>query len=160
MILIYSILFIVLVGSYFVDAQKTKRALRIAWKGFLRLLPPFLQMLIIASFIIYFVPTSVMSKYLGVSSGINSIFIGGFIGSVALVPGFVAYPLTKILIQNGGTYMSGAAFVTTLMMVGIASFPLEKEFFGVRVALIRNIISFFIAITIALFIGMFYGELL
>ena len=160
MILVYSVIVSLVLVSFLFDVNKTKKALKIAWKGFLRLLPPFLQMMIIASLVLYLVPSSLMVKYLGASSGIASIFIGGIIGSIALIPGFVAYPLTKVLLQNGVSYMAGASFVTTLMMVGIATYPIEKEFFGARVTIARNIISFFIAVTIAFFVGLFYGELL
>ncbi|GAH23643.1 unnamed protein product, partial [marine sediment metagenome] len=52
-----------------------------------------------------------------------------------------------------------SAFTTTLMMVGIITFPLEKEYFGVKVTVIRNIISFFIALIVAIITGIFFGEI-
>jgi len=51
-----------------------------------------------------------------------------------------------------------SAFTTTLMMVGIITFPLEKEYFGVKVTVIRNTISFFIALIVAVITGIFFGE--
>ncbi len=36
-----------------------------------------------------------------------------------------------------------AAFTTTLMMVGVMTYPVEKEYFGAKVTIIRNLISFF-----------------
>ena len=53
-----------------------------------------------------------------------------------------------------------SAFTTTLMMVGILTYPVEIEYFGVKVTIIRNVISFFIALIVALSIGFFFGELL
>jgi len=51
-----------------------------------------------------------------------------------------------------------AAFTTTLMMVGVLTYPIEKEYFGIKVTIIRNTISFFIALVVAVIIGIFFGE--
>lgn len=160
MVLLYSFLFVLLLISFYFDRKKTKKAIKIAWKGLLNLLPPFLQMIVIASVILFFVPESIISQLLGNEHGAFSILIGGVIGSIALIPGFVAYPLAAISIENGASYMASSAFVTTLMMVGIVTYPIEKKFFGKKVTIIRNIISFFIAIIIALVVGLLYGEIL
>ena len=52
-----------------------------------------------------------------------------------------------------------SAFTTTLMMVGVLTYPVEKAYFGVKVTIIRNVISFFIAFIIAIMIGVFFGEI-
>ena len=52
-----------------------------------------------------------------------------------------------------------SAFTTTLMMVGVLTYPIEKEYFGMKITVIRNIISFFIAIIVALVTGIFFGEM-
>ena len=52
-----------------------------------------------------------------------------------------------------------AAFTTTLMMVGVVTYPVEKEYFGIKVTVMRNIISFFIALIVAVMIGIFFGEI-
>jgi len=51
-----------------------------------------------------------------------------------------------------------SAFTTTLMMVGILTFPIEKEYFGVKVAFLRNIMSFIIALAVAVITGILFGE--
>ncbi|GAF90622.1 unnamed protein product, partial [marine sediment metagenome] len=43
---------------------------------------------------------------------------------------------------------------------GIITFPLEKEYFGVKVTVLRNTISFFIALIIAVVTGILFGEIL
>ncbi len=159
MILLYSFLLIILFISFLVDRQKTKKAIKIAWKGFMKLLPPFLQMLIIASIVLLFVSPSMISMVLGNNYGGLSILVGAIVGSIVLIPGFIAYPLTAISLSNGASYMASAAFVTTLMMVGFVTFPIEKKVFGTKVTIIRNVISFFIAIIIALVVGVFFGEI-
>jgi len=52
-----------------------------------------------------------------------------------------------------------AAFTTTLMMVGVLTAPIEKAYFGMRVTILRNVISFFIALIVAVVIGLFFGEI-
>ena len=88
------------------------------------------------------------------------VFIATILGSITLMPGFIAYPMCGILLQKGVSYLVISAFTTTLMMVGILTFPVEKEYFGIRVALIRNVIGLIIAIVIAIAIGFIYGEIL
>ena len=75
------------------------------------------------------------------------------------MPGFIAFPLSGILLNKGVSYMVLSAFTTTLMMVGILTYPIEKEYFGVKVTIIRNIISFFIALAVAIMTGIFFGEI-
>jgi hypothetical protein len=52
-----------------------------------------------------------------------------------------------------------SAFANTLMMVGIVTAPLEKNYFGMKVTIARNAISFVIAIIVALMTGLFFGEI-
>jgi len=67
-----------------------------------------------------------------------------------LIPGFVAYPMAGMLVKNGVAYPVIAVFMTTLMMVGIVTLPLEKKFFGMKLALTRNALNFVGALLIGL----------
>ena len=91
-------------------------------------------------------------KYLGV-------LIASLIGSITMMPGFIAFPLGGILKQNGVLFMIISAFTTSLMMVGILTFPIEKKYFGTKVAILRNTVSFLIAIIVSIFTGIFFGEI-
>ncbi|RAL68816.1 hypothetical protein C1G86_1545 [Dehalococcoides mccartyi] len=46
-----------------------------------------------------------------------------------------------------------ATFMTTLMMVGVVTLPLEIRYFGKRVAITRNLLNFVAAIIIGLVVG-------
>lgn len=46
-----------------------------------------------------------------------------------------------------------AAFVTTLVMVGVITAPLEMKFFGKKFTFWRNLLSFIFALIIALIMG-------
>jgi len=145
--------------SAIMDRKKTLVALYIAGQKFTATLPAFLTMLILVSIVLFVVPDTMISHYLGNDNKFIGIVCASSFGSLTLMPGFVAYPLCGILLKKGVSYMVLAAFTTTLMMVGILTYPVEKEYFGVKVTIIRNVVSFFIALLIALVIGIFFGEL-
>ena len=157
---LYSITGLALLISVIIDRKKTTAAIKISYKKFVNILPAFLIMLIFVSLVLFFVPDKMISNYLGNNDKITGIALASLFGSITLMPGFIAFPLCGILLEKGVSYMVLAAFSTTLMMVGILTYPIEKEYFGVKVTIIRNLISLVIALIIALSIGIFYGELL
>ena len=77
-----------------------------------------------------------------------------------MMPGFIAFPLGGILLDKGVSYMNIAAFTTTLMIVGFVTFPVEKEYFGIKATIWRNIAGFIISALIAVATGVLYGEVL
>ncbi|RPF48241.1 putative permease [Hydrogenoanaerobacterium saccharovorans] len=74
-------------------------------------------------------------------------------GTVTLIPAFIAFPLIGTLATAGVGIMPSVAFLTTLTMVGVATFPLEKREFGIKFAVTRNALSFIFAIIIAVIMG-------
>lgn len=79
------------------------------------------------------------------------------VGSVTLIPAFVAFPLVGSIVDAGASLMPAVAFLTTLTMVGMVTFPLEQREFGLKFALLRNGMSFVAAIVIALVMGLGYS---
>ena len=156
----YTITGLILLISFIINKQKTIKAIKVSFIKFKKIFPIFITMLILVSIILFLFPDEVISNYLGNSSKFISVLLASFIGSITLMPGFVAFPLSGILLTKGVPYMVLSAFTTTLMMVGIITFPLEKEYFGVKVTVIRNTISFFIALIIAVITGILFGEIL
>lgn len=155
----YAITGLTLTISLIVNREKTLKAVKIAITKFTKIFPAFLTMLIFVSFILFLFPDEVISNYLGHSSKSISVFLASLFGSITIMPGFIAFPLSGILSTKGVPYMVLSAFTTTLMMVGILTYPIEKEYFGTKVTIIRNIISFFIALSVAAMTGIFFGEI-
>jgi len=155
----YTITGLMLIISFIINKQKTLKAIKISFVKFKNIFPTFITMLIFVSIILFLFPDEVISNYLGNSSKFISVLLASLIGSITLMPGFVAFPLSGILLTKGVPYMVLSAFTTTLMMVGIITFPLEKEYFGVKVTVIRNTISFFIALIVAVITGILFGEI-
>jgi uncharacterized membrane protein YraQ (UPF0718 family) len=82
-----------------------------------------------------------------------SSIIAAIAGSITLIPAFVAFPLVGSLVNVGASIIPAVAFLTTLTMVGVVTFPLEKKEFGVKFALVRNLLSFVAALLIAMAMG-------
>lgn len=60
---------------------------------FLKLLPILLSTLALVSIVLYLVPDEEFTKYMGEDSGAMGWMTAALIGSVVLIPGFIAYPL-------------------------------------------------------------------
>jgi uncharacterized membrane protein YraQ (UPF0718 family) len=149
-----------LVVSLFASRQKTVQALKIAFKRFKGIAPRFLIMLLLVSVILYFVSDELIFRYLGNENKYFAVLLAAVLGSITLLPGFIAFPLAGLLLTRGVPYMALAAFTTTLMMVGVLTYPVERAYLGPRVTVIRNSISFLIALIISVVVGLLYGELL
>ena len=156
---LYIIAGLAILASFLVSREKTLRALKIAARRFIKILPAFVTMIILVSIVLFLLPDVVISNYLGGSNKFIGVIFASFFGSVTLMPGFIAFPLSGILLKEGVAYMVLAAFTTTLMMVGILTAPIEKAYFGIKVTVIRNVISLFIALIVTLAIGVAFREI-
>jgi uncharacterized membrane protein YraQ (UPF0718 family) len=145
--------------SFIVNRQKTLRAIEIAIKGFANILPYFLIMLILVSIALFLLPDTFITRYLASDNKFIAVLLASILGSITLMPGFIAFPLAGILLTKGVPYMVLSAFTTTLMMVGVLTYPVEKAYLGVKLTIIRNTISFFIALIVAVMTGIFFGEI-
>lgn len=150
----YGLAFVLLIVSFFKDKKKTKMALKKAWKSFENILPEFLVVIILVGFLLAILNPDTISKIIGDESGWLGIVLAGVIGSVTLIPGFVAFPTAALLLENGAGYMQIATFISTLMMVGIVTLPVEIKYFGRKISIMRNVLAFIFAFVVALIIGM------
>lgn len=146
--------------SFFADKSKTIQAFKIAYKKLKKIAPQFILMLIFISIVLYMIPEQTISYYLGGQNLFVTTIFAALLGSITILPGFIAFPMCGILLQQGVSFTTIAAFSTTLMMVGVVTFPVEKQYFGLKLSVYRNIASFIIAIAVALTIGFLYGEIL
>jgi len=70
-----------------------------------------------------------------------------------LIPGFIAFPTAALLLENGAGYMQIAAFISSLMMVGIVTLPMEFKYFGKKISIVRNILAFLFSFLVAFVIS-------
>ena len=158
MLYLYVLTALLLTISFIINREKTLQSVKIAARKLVGIMPAFLTMLIIVSVSLFLIPDEVILSCLGSKNSISGVLLASFLGSITLMPGFIAFPLCGILLKKGVLYMVLSAFSTTLMMVGIITYPVEREYFGVKVTIVRNVMSFFIALVVALMIGIFFGE--
>lgn len=116
--------------------------LKKAWKSFENILPQFLGVIILVGILLSILDTQFISKIIVGESGWFGVIISAVIGSITLIPGFVAFPTAQMLVENGAGYMQIGAFVSTLMMVGIITMPVEMKYFGRKLTIWRNVLAF------------------
>lgn len=143
---------VLLIVSYMKSPQKTKKALKIAWKSFVRILPMMLTIIGLIGLMLTFISPETI-KFVFSNQHWWSTSLAALLGSITLMPAFIAFPLAASLLREGAGLMPIAAFVTTLTMVGIVSAPMEISIFGKRYTFLRNVLSFVAAIIIALIMG-------
>ena len=141
------------VVSFFKSKEKTKMVLKKAWKSFENIMPQFLAIILVIGIMLSVLTPEQISRFLGQDSGIMGVVMAAFIGAVTLIPGFVAFPLASALLHNGAGITQIAAFVSTLMMVGIITIPVEIEYFGKKVTIIRNLSAFIFSFIVAGIMG-------
>ena len=141
-IFLYCLVLSMLGLSYMKSKPKTQMALKKSWKSFENIMPQLLSILIIIGLILSILSTEIISILIGEQSGWIGVIAASIIGSITLIPGFIAFPLTAALLNSGAGLMQVAAFISTLMMVGVITLPLEIKYLGRKVALLRNSIAF------------------
>lgn len=152
-IIFISVSFLTSFVSFLLDKKKTILGFKKGFKMFKSIIVPFLNILILVSLLIYLIPPETITKYLGAGSGIIGFIIAAIFGSITLIPGFISYPIASNLLEQGASYATVTVFMTTLMMVGVATLPLEIKYFGKKVAIIRNLLNLVAAIIIGIIIG-------
>jgi uncharacterized membrane protein YraQ (UPF0718 family) len=156
---LYLVVAAALVVSVVFNRKKTVTALRFAGRKFLKILPQLLVFVVAVSVFLFFVPEDRIAEILeghGLMAGSG---IAAVLGAVAFMPGFIVFPLCGLLLDRGVPFMILSAFTTTLMMVGVLSFGIEKETLGWKLALARNLAALVMALLVALATGLTFGEI-
>ncbi|MEN1936838.1 hypothetical protein AAIE21_14860 [Paenibacillus sp. 102] len=144
--LLYSLAIILISISFVKDRNKTKDALLKSWKMFRNLIPSMLSIMLFVGLSLSILTPSFISSIIGEKSGFIGIVYSTIIGSVALIPSFVVFPLGNTLVQNGAGLPQVAALMSTLMSVGITTLPMEQKIFGRSFAYARNASALFISL--------------
>jgi len=157
-ILIFYVLAVAaLLWSYSKNKQKTRQALKKSWKSFENILPAFAFVLLLIGASLALISPAAVSGLLGANSGVAGMLMAAAIGSVTLIPGFIAFPLARAVLEMGAGLMQVAVFVSTLMMVGVATAPMEIQFFSPKTMLLRNgmslLYSFLVAFVLSKVVG-------
>ena len=151
--ILYGITILLLAVSFFKDKKKTKMSLKKAWKAFENILPEFLVVILLVGVLLAVLNPEVISKIIGSDSGWFGVALAAVVGSITLIPGFVAFPMAAMLLKGGAGYMQIGAFISTLMMVGVVTMPVEMKYFGKKLTILRNVLAFIFSFVVAYVIG-------
>lgn len=145
-----AVLFII---SIFKNKEKSKEAMKKSRGMMKNMIGDIIGIIFMIGLILTFVPPETIEKVLGSGNTLLSSLVAAIVGSITLIPAFVAFPLVGSFVDAGASIVPGVAFLTTLTMVGVVTFPLEKKEFGTKFAVTRNLLSFGAAISIAILMG-------
>jgi uncharacterized membrane protein YraQ (UPF0718 family) len=143
-----------LIVSFRKDRERTRKALLLSYRSFMALLPGLLGMIGLVGLLLGLVPPNMLTN-LFKFHGIEGFVLIALAGAVVTMPAPVAFPLAGSLLKLGASLPALAAFITTLTMVGIVTAPMEMAYFGKRFTIIRQSLSFALAIMIGVLMGVF-----
>jgi len=155
--LLYGITIVLLLLSFFKDRKKTRMALKKGWKAFDNILPQFLVVILFVGVMLAVLDPQTISRLIGKNSGWVGVILAALVGSITLIPGFVAFPTAALILQAGAGYTQIGAFISTLMMVGVVTIPVEIKYFGKKMTLLRNLMAFIFSFFVAYVIGRVAG---
>lgn len=147
---------LVVILSAIADRSKTWAGAKLGLVMLRNFLPKLLLLVVLVSIFLGVVSKDTLAHVLGQGSGLQGVLIAAGIGSVTFIPVPIAFPMAEMLLEKGVGYSVLAVFITTMLMVGVVSFPVEKEYFGTYATVLRNILSF----AGALLVGTIMGVLL
>jgi len=144
---------IFLIISFKRDKVKTKKALKMAFGMGKGMLGSILSIIFLIGLILTILPPENIATFVGSQPLIIATVASAAFGTITLIPAFIAFPLVGTLVNAGVSVIPSVAFLTTLTMVGVVTFPLEKREFGLKFTAARNGLSFIFAIIIAMVMG-------
>lgn len=155
--ILYVVTSVLLLVSFIKDKNKTMMSLKKGWKSFENILPEFLVVILFVGTLLAVLDPAMISRLIGGDSGWAGVVLASLVGSITLIPGFVAFPTAALLLQAGAGYMQIAAFISTLMMVGVVTIPVEIKYFGKKLTIYRNLMAFVFSFFVAYVIGRVVG---
>lgn len=151
--ILYTICVSLLVLSFFKDKNKTKKALVNGLKSFENIMPQFLCIITIVGVLLSVLDSQTISQFIGKESGFLGISFASIVGSVTMMPTFVAFSTGDSLLKSGAGYSQVAALISTLTMVGVLTFNMEASYIGKKAAFYRNLFAFLFSFIVAIFVG-------
>ncbi|SFL75359.1 permease [Halanaerobium salsuginis] len=151
-IFLYGLVLVLFIISTFKDPHKSKQALKISLQTLIKQMSRVIPMMFLVGIILAVLNPAVISLMIGKQSGFLGILLALVTGAVAHLPSFVAFPFGASLLAQGAGYAQIAAFVSSLMAVGVVSLGMEIDYFGKKVALLRNLSAVIVSLVFALII--------
>ncbi len=139
--------------SYFINSEKTKEGFKYAFGMIKGMAVGLLSVMFAIGLLLALLPQDMLPNLLGGNNLILETLGAALVGCITIIPAFAAFPLVGSLSNAGGHILPLTAFLTTLTMVGIATYPIEVATFGRKYTLIRNAFSILASLIIATIMG-------
>lgn len=149
----YAVSIILFVFALMKDKKGAKESIGKSKKMMKSMLGDIIGIIFLIGLLLVLIPPETIKTVLGSENVFVSTVVAAVVGGITLIPAFVAFPLVGSFIDVGASIIPGVAFLTTLTMVGVVTFPLEKKAFGTKFAVFRNGLSFVAALIIAGLMG-------
>ena len=153
-VVFYALALAALAASLAADRKKTAAALKKSWGSLVGILPQFVAVIVVAGMLLAALDADTISRLIGSRSGWLGVIAAAVVGAITLIPGFIAFPLAALLLDKGAGVMQIGAFVSSLMMVGVVTLPLETATFGRKIAIARNLAAFAFSFLVALVLSL------
>ncbi len=150
---LYGVTGVLLAISFAKDRKKSIKSLKKAYKSILKNLRMMVTVMLMMGLVLTIVNPTLISKVFGEESGLYGVLLGLGLGSVSFMPSFIAFPLGANLLENGAGYPQVAAFISSLMGVGIMSISMESKYFGMKTAIARNGLALLASIVFVIAVG-------
>ncbi|MGL5348516.1 MAG: permease [Peptostreptococcaceae bacterium] len=151
--ILYGMCILLIIISFFKDKSKTKEAIINGFKSFENIMPQFLIIIVVVGVLLSVLDSQTISQFIGSESGFLGISFASIIGSITMMPTFVAFSTGDSLLKSGAGYSQVAALISTLTMVGVLTFNMEASYIGKKAAFYRNFFAFLFSFIVALFVG-------
>lgn len=141
--------------SFLRDKRKTREVLKVIYKTSLTVFPVLFMIFILMGVVSVLVSKETIAHWLGSGSGVLGILIGELVGTFALVQPAAVFPFSGMLLSKGASYATIYAFVSTAILIGVSTLPAEIKFFGKRLTIVRNLLTFIVVFIFSLFFQYF-----
>ena len=109
----------------------------------IEILPLLILAFIVAGMVQVLLPHQLLSKWVGVESGIRGILIGTIAGGITPGGPYVSLPIVAGLLRAGASVGTMVAFLTGWSLLAISRLPMEVGILGWKITLIRLASTFF-----------------
>lgn len=141
-----------------IKMKDPKKALKKTFRSFRKTVPILLGVLLLVALITTAVPKSFYTRIFTENSILDPI-IGSVFGSVATGNPLTSYVIGGELLDKGVSLIAVVAFISSWVTVGLVQLPAESKMLGRRFAIVRNFVSFFSSIVVAILTVFFLGFL-
>ncbi len=121
-----------------------------ALRGFGKMVPFLCGVILLVGLIRTYLTKDIIA-HVFTGAALRDTLIGDLLGSVSAGNPITSYIIGGELLKNGVSLYAAAAFIVAWVTVGVVQFPAEAGAFGARFAALRNLLSFALALLIALF---------